>query len=137
MEDLKYRLYKQGMTLPMYLSYMRQTEEELRASYDKGARDEVDASLALEAVAKKEGMEVSDGEFREHIQKISETGDWGGMSVDEIIEKIIPERKKEIIEELLRKKAMDFLVDKAVAVENEITGEAEAPKKTTKKRAKK
>ncbi|MCL2707848.1 MAG: trigger factor [Defluviitaleaceae bacterium] len=118
MEEMRYRLSQQGMNMEMFMNFSQQTEEQIRGRYETQAREEVNATLALEAVAKKEGLEAGDDEYREYLEKRSEQG---GVNVDELIKRIEPERKKEIIQEIINKKAMDFVMDKAVAIDGDLT----------------
>lgn len=116
LEDLRYRLSMQGMTLEMYLEFAQTTEAALKASYEKPAREDVNGMLALEAVAKKENMTISDEEFREQIEKMTENRD---ISVDDWMNRITPERKKEIMQNLLNQKALDFVLAQSIAVDSE------------------
>ncbi|MCL2665344.1 MAG: trigger factor [Defluviitaleaceae bacterium] len=111
-DELNYRLSSQRLNMEMYLKFNNITEEQLKERYAVQAKQEVDGKLALEAVAKKEGIEISQEEFEAHITKISETSNY---SAEELISRCTPERKKEIMQELLYQKALDFVADNAVA----------------------
>jgi trigger factor len=113
-EDLRFRLSQQNMTLELYMQYTNSTLQSLRANYEKPAREEVQATLVLEAVAKKENLEVSEEEYIAQIEKIAERGN---LAAEDLLERVTPERKKEIIGDLMNQKALDFVVEKAVALE--------------------
>jgi trigger factor len=113
-EDFARRIEYQGLKMDMYLRYANLTPEAMRATFMKDAKKTVDARLALEAVAKKEGLSVSDEEFKAHIAKL--TG-MEGEALDKFLETASARRREDIIEELLIQKAMDFVVEQAVAVE--------------------
>jgi len=100
----------------MYLNYSQQTEESILKQYEQPARNDVDAMLALEAVAKKEKLEITDEELREHIEQVNERSG-AKYPVDELMEKMTKERRKELVGELLSRKAMEFIIEKAVEVE--------------------
>lgn len=119
-EELRYRLWHQGLGLEQYLSFTHMTLDELHSNYQGPAKEEVEARLVLEAVAKKEDFEISDEEFRAHIQNII----LQSQSAEEVMAELQEDRKKAIIQDLMSQKALDFLVEKAVAVEevSEVVG---------------
>jgi trigger factor len=114
--EFKHRLQQQGIEFEMWLRYTQMSEETFMKNYEKPAKEDVDATLALEAVAVKEGFTISEEEMRAHIEKIAARMN-SEYSVDELMERMVPERRKEISRDLLNQKALDFLVEKAVAVE--------------------
>jgi trigger factor len=93
--DMRQRLQQQGIPMETWLRYTGMSEAELRKSYEKPAKEDVEATLVLEAVAKPAS----------------------GVSFEELKERITGERKKDMEAGLLNKMALDFVVDKAVAVE--------------------
>lgn len=111
--DLRYNLASNGLNLDQYLNISRMTLDDLHQKYEQPAKESVDSSLVLEAVAKKEQLEASDEELREHLEKILPPS----SSIDDIIEKLSESRKKDIIQDILNQKALDFVLDKAVAIE--------------------
>ncbi|MDR1663751.1 MAG: trigger factor [Clostridiales bacterium] len=113
-EDLKHQLAHQGMSWEMYMQFAQVDEAALKESYMTKAHEEVDSILALEAVAKKEKIEASEEDY---LKRVNEMAERFKMPADELLEKIKPDRKAEIIGEILNQKALDFLVEKAVAVE--------------------
>jgi len=112
-EELRYRILQQGMQLEQYLGFSGMTLEALQERYQTSAKEEVDARLVLEAVAKKEQFEVSEEEFKEQVEKMK----LPSQDIDQILSDINEDRKKVIIQDLLIQKALDFVVDKAVAIE--------------------
>jgi len=112
-EEMRFRLWQQGMELEQYLSFSQMTLTDLQKNYEKPAKEEVEARLVLEAIAKKEAFEASDEELREHIEKMA----MPSQNVDEILSNLNEDRKENIIKDILNQKALDFVVDKAVAVE--------------------
>jgi trigger factor len=116
MDEFEMRLRMQGMTLPMYLQYTGMTEDKLKSSWEGNAKNDVHGKLVLEAVAKKEEMTVSDEDFQAHLEELASRGN---QSAEELNKKITPARRKEIEEILLAKKAQEFVLEHAIAVEND------------------
>lgn len=114
LEDLKFRLSQQGMTLELYLQFTQMTEEKLLENYAKPAHEDVDATLVLEAVARQEALAVTDDEFNAHIEQMAGRN---GFTAEKLLERITPDRRKEIEQDLLNQKALEFILEKAVAVE--------------------
>ena len=112
-DELRYRLRQQGLDLEQYLAFSQMSLEALQENYQASAKEEVDARLVLEAIAKKEKLEVSDEELKEHLEKIT----LPSQDVDKIMEKIEKGRKEVLVQDILNQKALDFVVDKAVAIE--------------------
>jgi trigger factor len=119
-EDLNFRLGQQGLTMELYLRMNRTTEAGLRESFRIPAKENVDASLVLEAVAKKEEMDISDDMFRAEIEKIFGGGneeEQNTAEIDRFMERLQPKRKTDMVGDMLNQQALDFVIEKAVAVE--------------------
>jgi len=71
-EDLKRNLAQQGMTLEQYYQYTKATEEVMIERLRPQAAESVKTDLVLEAVAKAEGIKVTEDEVDEEIQKLGE-----------------------------------------------------------------
>ena len=112
-QEMRYRLLQQGMELEQYLGFTGMTLNDLHKNYQTPAKEDVEARLVLEAVAKKEQLEVSDDELKEHLTKLA----LPNQDVDEMLTQISQDRKDAIIQDVLNQKALDFVVDKAVAIE--------------------
>jgi len=70
--------------------------------------------LVLEAIAKKEELSVSEEEFAEYIGKITAQE---GDALTTLIESLPPFRRKEIERSKLCDKAMELVMEKAVATD--------------------
>jgi len=114
-QEMRYRLWQQGMELEQYLAFTGMTLNDLHKNYQTPAKEDVEARLVLEALAKKEELEVSDDELKEHLEKISPPGQ--EQDIDEFLTKLSQDRKDAIVQDILNQKALDFVVDKAVAIE--------------------
>ena len=116
-ESFSQQIEMSGANVETYLRAYNLSEEMMRASWQEQSKFDVDSQLALEAVAVKEGMTVSDEDFRSHISEVAKQE---GDELDKLIEKIPPARRKDLERELLCKKALDFVVEKAIAVDEPI-----------------
>jgi trigger factor len=105
--NAKRRLASQGLSLEQ----AGRTEEQLKAQYRDAAVRAVRSNLILEAVAAQEGLEVTDEDTEEGIQKIARQT---GQPLEEI-RKIYrePAARESLKENLLEEKTLDFLRDKA------------------------
>ncbi len=105
--DIDYRLSMQGMNFEMYLQYSGMTIEQYKENMKDGAVKNVKIRLALEAVAKAEGLEISDDELNEEYKKFAERYQ---MEEDKIRELVPAEGLRK---DLLNEKAVKFVKDNA------------------------
>ncbi len=106
------QLEQQGVSLEMYLQYTGMTQDELKATYLERAESEVKLRLALEQIAKQENIEVSDEELDEEIHKIADRD-----NVDfDYAKSVLPLEDLKV--DILATKALDLVMDKAVAKES-------------------
>lgn len=66
---------QQGMDVQDYLDYMGTDEEGWKEQNKEAAEDRTRSNLVLEAIAEKEGIEISEEEIEEQIQEIAESND--------------------------------------------------------------
>ena len=112
LREFEQRLQMQGMSMELYAQYTQMTPEKLMENWRPQAEIEVKNMLVLEAVAKKESLTVTEEELAEYIGKIT------GMKDEElakIVENLPAFRRKEIMRSCVCDKAMDFVVEKAIA----------------------
>ncbi len=102
--DFEMRLSYQGLKLQDYLGYMNQTEKDLRESYKEQATKSVKTRLVLEAIIKKEGLDITEEELD---AKLAETATKYGSSLEEF--------KKNMNENNIAYIKNDLLMDKLVA----------------------
>ena len=112
LRELEQRLAQQGLNLELYSQFTGQDEDTLKESMRKDAEKRVRVSLALEAIAKEENIEVTDEEVEEELKKMSETYN---LEVDQI--KKILGNTDSIRDELKFNKAVQLLVDHSKTVE--------------------
>ncbi|SPF43839.1 Trigger factor 1 [Candidatus Desulfosporosinus infrequens] len=71
-EDLSRNLTQQGMTIEQYYQYTSSSEEIIMERLRPQAVESVKTDLVLEAIAKAEGIEVTEDELNEEIKKLGE-----------------------------------------------------------------
>ncbi|MCL2461635.1 MAG: trigger factor [Defluviitaleaceae bacterium] len=115
-DNYKNTLYERGYDPEKYMEYFGQTEDTLRERYRELAVTAVKGALALEAVAKAENMETTEEDIAAEAARLAEAY---GMNADKFLENMNKDNKamKSFKQDALNKKAMDFVVDKAVAIE--------------------
>jgi trigger factor len=117
-------LERSGIGIDEYLEAQTMTREELIENYRKAAETAVSADLILEAVAKAEGMEVSPEEVREEISIMA---DQMKTDADTLADTIGNSGSVTVLAgDILRRKALDFLVENAVLLEEKISKTLEA-----------
>ncbi|UWG96935.1 trigger factor [Dehalobacter sp. DCM] len=72
LQDLQQNLSYQGISLEQYMQYLNSNKEAMRANFDLQARDGLKTELVIEAISKKEGIDVSDEEVEAEIVKLAE-----------------------------------------------------------------
>ncbi len=72
MEEMTRNLSYQGLTMEQYAQYLNMTEDQLKENYRPQAVEGIKTELVLEAIAKKEGITVSDEEMQAEMVRLSE-----------------------------------------------------------------
>ena len=121
MDDYAMRLQSQGIAMDQYMSMMGMNAEMMRASARPAALKQVQTELALTAVAKAEGLAVSEEEYDAEITKLAEQYK---MPADQV-KAIIPE--EELKKDLAMRKASELVLSSAKE------GKAKKAKKAAKK----
>ena len=136
MEDYAMRLQSQGMRMEDYLKMMGMTPEMMRASARPSALRQLQTELALEAVAKAEGIETTDEEYEAEVAKLAEQYNFTAEQVKAAVS------AEDLKRELALKKANELVVSKAKAGKAKKSSKKEegaekkpAAKKTTTKKA--
>jgi trigger factor len=71
-QDLQQNLSYQGLDLETYYHYIGTTEQEMRDRFRPQASENVKTELVLEAIAKAEGIQVSEEELNDELAKLAE-----------------------------------------------------------------
>ena len=107
MNDYSYRLQMQGLDLKTYLGYLGQTEEQFKAQFMDGAKQQVKVELAINAIIDAESINATEEEIDAEVAKLAEQY---GMEADQI-KKAVP--AESIARDVNTKKAVDLVVDSA------------------------
>ncbi len=118
------RMAQQGITFEQYLGFMGTTMEQFKEQMKPSAEMQVKGTLALEAIAKAENIEVSDAEVEEQLQKMA---DAYKMELDKVKGFMRDEDLEAMKADLKITKALDLIVESAK------WGKPAAKKTTTKK----
>ena len=103
LRDYDMNLRQNGLDLKTYLQYTGSTLDALRENFKPRAEKQIKMRLALEKIAEKENLEVSEEEINKELETLSTAYN---MPVDQIKAYIDPEDVKN---DLLARKAMDLV----------------------------
>lgn len=117
-EEYAMRLQSQGIPFEQYLSILGTSVEIMREQAMDSARRMVKMELALEAVAEAEKLEVTEADVEAEISRMAETY---GRNADEIRDTIPTEELKG---DLLRRKAVEFVVKHATVLKESAGGKS-------------
>lgn len=107
--DFENRLKMQGMNLEMYFQFSGQDEAALKEQMRSDAGKRVRQNLVLEAIAKAEGIEASEEEVNEELEKMSKQYQ---RSVDELRSILTANGNLDSLKgDLVTRKTVQFLLD--------------------------
>lgn len=106
--DFERRLRAQGLDMKTYMQYMGMDENSLRETYREDAEKRVKLRLALETIAKKENIEVTEADLEEEYSKMAESYK---MDVEKIKEAVPADS---LSEDVKVQKALDLVKNSAV-----------------------
>lgn len=104
-------LERAGLTLEKYLEGTNTSRDELVSIYRTAAEKAVSADLVLEALAETEGIEVSHEDLETEIESLARRSEVEESKVREELES--SGRVELLAGDILRRKALDFLVEQA------------------------
>lgn len=107
--EYAFQLQQQGIGLDMYLQYMGQTMDSMKEAYKPMSEKHVQARLALEAVAKAEGIEVTDEDIKAEAEKVAKAYN---MPVEQIMQSV--DFVNTVKADILRQKALKVVEEAAV-----------------------
>ena len=118
MQNLDQRLQQMGISLAQYVEMTQMDINEIRNQYKEQAEARVKANLVIDEVALKEGFEVSDEEIEDEI---NESAKMYGIDDIEKFKEIFSKNVSDdtVKENIRRRKAVEFLVEKAKALPHE------------------
>lgn len=109
-EDFAQRLQYQGLDINQYMKYTGSTIEQMKESFKPQAEKQIKTTLVLEAIAKKENVDVTDEEVND---KICEMAKQYNMEPDKLKELMQEKDIENLKEEISMNKVIDMLVNKA------------------------
>ena len=115
--SFSHRLEEQKISIADYLQITGQDQEafveDLRGQADRNVR----TNLLLDAVIKDTNLQVEDAEYEELVGALASQTD---SEVDELLARFAEtNQRKELSSDILRRKALDALLEAAVAVDSE------------------
>ncbi len=121
-------LHKQGISLDEYLDVTKSNQEKVRQEFKKDAEKQIRSALILEAIAKKEKLEVSDDDLNEELEKSAQQLNY---PKEKLLQMAAQQGDLDSIKnKILANKVVDFLVEKNEA---SIKGKTKTKKKSEKK----
>ena len=129
-QDFDMQLRQQGMSLELYTKYTGTTIDTMKEHFKSQAEISVKGSLALDAIAKAENIEVTDDDIEAEFLKMSVEY---GMEVEKIKE-IMKSQTEGLRQECKTHKTVEFLVNNAKIKEVKPEEKKPAAKKTTTKK---
>lgn len=123
LDDLRRQIESAGLSYQQWLEATGRTDEQMHDEFREQAIREVKAQLVMDAIARAEGIEVSDAEVEEEVDK---TAAMYGQSAEAFKSLLLSEENREGIRaNLRRRKAIEWLAGHAVG-ETTAAGEPEA-----------
>lgn len=115
--DLGMRLSQQGMTLEKYLQMTNTDVHTLKDMLEPQAKIAIKNQLILEAIAKQEGLEPTDEEIEKEIEDLAEKYTTNDEDKANFIENLKGDQTNFVSSNMMREKALDFLMDIAQFVD--------------------
>ena len=110
LDDMRYRMSAQGMTLEDYLGYTNSDMEQFREQIRPDAEKRVRADLILEKVVENEAIEPDEEAMNQEMERLAKSVQ---KTVDEINEMLSEQDVKSIKHDLAMTQAVAFLLDNA------------------------
>lgn len=108
-KEQEQRFRSQGLTLDMYFQFTGMDLEGLKAQFRPEAEKQLSYNLTLEAIAATEKLEITDEEIEANLAEMAQAY---GQEVEQL-RAMLPNLEM-LVEDLKVRKAVDFLVEKAV-----------------------
>ena len=109
-QEFAQRIQSQGISMEQYTQFTGITQKQLIEQMKPQALKRIQSRLVLEAVAAAEKFEISDEEYEAEIKTMSEAYQ---MEPDKVKELLGEKGRKQVLDDLSVKKAMDFVVENA------------------------
>ena len=112
--EMNQQLAYQGLSLDQYMQLLGQTIKDVREGAREDAKKRVAMRILIRAVVAKEGIEATEAELEEELQKFAEQY---GQSIDQVKKVMGEENLRFFAEDVKTRKAIDFMFDNAKLVE--------------------
>ena len=109
-DDFGQRIQMQGINLEQYFQITGSSYDTLVEQIKPQAEKRIKSRLVLEAVAAKEGIEVSEEEYVKETERMAEIYQ---MEAEKVREMLGEKEKKQVMKDLAIQKAVDFVVENA------------------------
>ena len=107
-QDFDNELHQKGMELGPYLAHLNKTQDDLRNDWHAEAESQVEMSLVAREIAKKEIIQVNDGEIAQEFSVMADHYNQRGLN--DTLKEIDPAAiKRRIHDVLVNEKVFDFL----------------------------
>ena len=138
LNEFGYQLQSQGLNLDQYCQYLNKTQQQMIDEFKPDAEKRVKSRLIVEAVAKQEGVEVTQEDIDKELAAMAAQY---GMAQSQIKSIFGEENMDYLKKDIMSRKAIDLMYEAAEITEVEEKKEEEkkpakkAPKKKTSKKA--
>lgn len=109
-DEFRQRISMQGLTLEQYFQFTGTSYEQMYAQVRPTAEKRIKSRLVLEAIAKKEKIEVTEADVEEEMKAMAEAYQ---MEVEKVKELLPPKSLDGIKEDIKVRKAAEFAVENA------------------------
>lgn len=109
-QDYAQRLQSQGISMEQYMQFTGMTADSLMEQVKPSALKKIQSRLVLEAVVAAEKIEASEEEFEEEVKTMAESYQ---MEADKVKEVLGENGRKQVLEDICIRKAVQFVVDNA------------------------
>ena len=127
LQDYAQRMQAQGISMEQYMQFTGLTSQALMEQVKPQALKRIQSRLILEAVAAAENLTAAEEDFEEEVKTMAEIYQ---MEADKVKELLGENGKKQVLDDICVKKAVEFVVDNA---KEEKAAKKTTAKKTTKK----
>ena len=127
LQDYAQRMQAQGISMEQYMQFTGLTSQALMEQVKPQALKRIQSRLVLEAVVAAENLTATEEDFEEEVKTMAEIYQ---MEADKVKELLGENGKKQVLDDICVKKAVEFVVDNA---KEEKATKKTAAKKTTKK----
>lgn len=110
LDEYAQNMQAQGLSLEQYMQFTGLDAETLMEQIKPHAKNRIEGRLVLEAVAKAESLTASEEDFEEEVKTMAEAY---GLEPEKVKEMLGENGKKAVMEDLVIKKAQQFVVDNA------------------------